>query len=78
MTVTENQKRLVIVGATGMVGGYALRHALDDPAVTVATAIGRKPAALTHPTLIEVLHQTFATVPRSPTRSRFPFFQAWC
>ena len=26
-------KRLAIVGATGMVGGYALRFALDDPAV---------------------------------------------
>ena len=26
-------KRLVIVGATGMVGGYALRYALDHPAV---------------------------------------------
>jgi hypothetical protein len=27
MTVTENQKRLVIVGATRMVDGYALRYA---------------------------------------------------
>jgi hypothetical protein len=27
-------KRPVIVGATGMVGGYALRHALEDPAAT--------------------------------------------
>jgi hypothetical protein len=27
------QKRLVIVGATGMVGGYAVRFALDSPAV---------------------------------------------
>jgi len=32
MTVTENKKRLVIVGATGMIGGYALRYALDHPA----------------------------------------------
>jgi uncharacterized protein YbjT (DUF2867 family) len=60
MTVTENQKRLVIVGATGMVGGYALRYALDHPAVTAATAIGRKPTGLTHAKLIEVLHQDFA------------------
>ena len=29
---TAGQKRLVIVGATGMVGGYALRYALDHPA----------------------------------------------
>jgi len=27
------QKRLVIVGATGMVGGYALHYALDHPAI---------------------------------------------
>ena len=60
MTVTENQKRLVIVGATGMVGGDALRYALDHPAVGAATAIGRKPTGLTHPKLNEVLHQDFA------------------
>ena len=53
-------KRLVIVGATGMVGGYALRHALDHPAVGAATAIGRKPTGLAHPKLKEVLHQDFA------------------
>jgi len=32
------QKRLVVVGATGMVGGYALRCALDHPAVGRVTA----------------------------------------
>ena len=60
MTVSEPQKRLVIVGATGMVGGYALRYALDHPAVGGATAIGRKPTGLAHPKLNEVLHQDFA------------------
>ena len=60
MTPTEAQKRLVIVGATGMVGGYALRCALDHPAVGIATAIGRKPTGLSHPKLNEVLHQDFA------------------
>ena len=60
MTGTENQKRLVIVGATGMVGAYALHYALDHPAVEAATAIGRKPTGLTHPKLKEVLHQDFA------------------
>ena len=29
MTPVDAGKRLVIVGATGMVGGYALRDALD-------------------------------------------------
>jgi uncharacterized protein YbjT (DUF2867 family) len=60
MTVSESRKRLVIVGATGMVGGYALRYALDHPAVGRATAIGRKPTGLAHPKLSEVLHQDFA------------------
>jgi uncharacterized protein YbjT (DUF2867 family) len=60
MTPTGTQKRLVIVGATGMVGGYALRYALDHPAVGGVTAIGRKPTGLTHPKLKEVLHQDFA------------------
>jgi hypothetical protein len=53
------QKRLVIVGATGMVGGYALRYALDHPAVGRVTAIGRRKLGLPHPKL-EVLHRDFA------------------
>jgi hypothetical protein len=38
---TVEQKRLVIVGATGMVGGYALRYALGLPAVERETSISR-------------------------------------
>jgi uncharacterized protein YbjT (DUF2867 family) len=55
-----SQKRLVIVGATGMVGGYALRYALDHPAVGRVTAIGRRKLGLSHAKLAEVLHQDFA------------------
>jgi len=54
------QKRLVIVGATGMVGGYALHYALDHPAIDGAIAISRKATGLRHPKLKEVLHQDFA------------------
>ncbi len=57
---TANQERLVIVGATGMVGGYALRYALENPAVGSVTAIGRRKLGLSHPKLKEVLHQDFA------------------
>ena len=53
-------KRLVIVGATGMVGGYALRDALEHPAVGEVTAVGRKPLGISHPKLKEVLHRDFA------------------
>jgi uncharacterized protein YbjT (DUF2867 family) len=55
-----NQTRLVIVGATGMVGGYALRYALDHPAVCRVTAIGRRGLGISHPKLKEVLHKDFA------------------
>jgi uncharacterized protein YbjT (DUF2867 family) len=54
------QKRLVIVGATGMVGGYALRYALDHPAVGRVMAIGRRKLGIAHPKLDEVLHRDFA------------------
>jgi uncharacterized protein YbjT (DUF2867 family) len=53
-------KRIVIVGATGMVGGYALRYALGHSAVGRVTAIGRKTLGLSHPKLKEVLHRDFS------------------
>jgi len=53
-------RRLVIVGATGMVGGYALRYALDHPDVGRVTAIGRRKLGMSHPKLDEVLHRDFA------------------
>jgi uncharacterized protein YbjT (DUF2867 family) len=57
---TADQQRLVIVGATGMVGGYALRYALEHPAVKSVTSIGRKKLGISHPKLKEVLHRDFA------------------
>jgi uncharacterized protein YbjT (DUF2867 family) len=56
---SENQMRLVIVGASGMVGGYALRYMLDHAGVGRVTSIGRKKLAISHPRLDEVLHQDF-------------------
>jgi uncharacterized protein YbjT (DUF2867 family) len=57
---TRDQARLVIVGATGMVGGYALRYALEHAAVGSVSAIGRKKLGISHRKLKEVLHQDFA------------------
>src|SRR5579872_7512798 len=53
------QTSLVIVGASGMVGGYALRYSLDNPGIGVVTVIGRKELGISHPKLKEVLHQDF-------------------
>jgi uncharacterized protein YbjT (DUF2867 family) len=57
---SADQRCLVIVGATGMVGGYALRYALDHPAVERVTAIGRRKLGISHSKLDEVVHRDFA------------------
>jgi hypothetical protein len=53
-------KCLVIASATGMVGGYALRYALDDSDVRAVTAIVCRKLGISHPKLKEVLHPDFA------------------
>jgi uncharacterized protein YbjT (DUF2867 family) len=57
---TAGQKRFVIVGATGMVGGYALRYALENSAVGSVTSIGRRKLGISHHNMKEVLHPDFA------------------
>jgi uncharacterized protein YbjT (DUF2867 family) len=59
-TPSEKQMRLVIVGATGMVGGYALRYALDHFIVGQVTTIGRRRLSISHPKVKEIVHQDFA------------------
>ena len=59
-TRASEQNRIVIVGATGMVGGYALRYALDHPSVGRVTSIGRRKLGISDPKLVEILHQDFA------------------
>ena len=54
------QMQLVILGASGMVGGYALRYMLDHPTVERVTTIGRRKLGVSHPKLVEVLHQDFS------------------
>jgi len=60
MQSTTGPIRLVIVGASGMAGGYALRYALGHHSVERVTSIGRKNLGVSHPKLKEVLHQDFA------------------
>src|ERR1700719_3937844 len=60
MQSTAGPIRLVIVGASGMAGGYAPRHALGHHSVERVTSIGRKNLGVSHPKLKEVLHQDFA------------------
>ena len=60
MSALTGQTRLVIIGATGMVGGYALRYALEDAAVGSVTSIALRKLGISHPKLQEVLHRDFA------------------
>ena len=56
---TADRRHLVLAGATGMVGGYALRYALEHPAVERVTAIGRRTLGISHAKLNEILHLNF-------------------
>src|SRR6201984_716348 len=60
MQSMAGQKRLVILGATGMVGGCALRYALGYLSVGRVTVIARRKLGFSHPKLNEVMHQDFA------------------
>jgi len=53
-------KRVIVTGATGMVGGEALRMALDDPRVGEVTSVGRRPTGIEHAKLTEVEHADFS------------------
>jgi uncharacterized protein YbjT (DUF2867 family) len=55
-----NKIRLVVVGATGMVGGYVLRYALEHPDIGRVTAIVRRSLGISHLRLKEVFHRDFA------------------
>jgi len=48
--------RIVVFGATGMVGKGVLLEALDAPDVERVTTVGRRATGLAHPKLVEVVH----------------------
>lgn len=52
-------RRILLTGATGMVGGLALRDCLRHPDVAEVTAIGRRPTGVSDPRSTEVLHRDF-------------------
>lgn len=51
--------RVVIFGATGLVGHGALGACLDDPGVKEVVVVGRRPTGRSHPKLREVQHGDF-------------------
>jgi uncharacterized protein YbjT (DUF2867 family) len=53
--------KVILFGATGMVGQAVLRECLHDPLIETVLAVGRSPAGKTHPKLRElILEDMFA------------------
>jgi uncharacterized protein YbjT (DUF2867 family) len=48
--------RVVLFGASGMVGGGALRECLEDPGVEAVLSVGRRSCGVTHAKLRELTH----------------------
>lgn len=51
--------KIIVTGATGMVGAEVLRQAIDDDTVESVTAIARKPLDIQHPKINTVVHKDF-------------------
>ena len=51
--------KVILFGATGMVGQGVLRECLLDPGVESVLAVGRSPTGQQHAKLREILHDDF-------------------
>jgi uncharacterized protein YbjT (DUF2867 family) len=51
--------KVILFGATGMVGQGVLRECLLDPGIESVLAVGRSPTGQRHPKLREIVHDNF-------------------
>ncbi|HUS52762.1 MAG TPA: NAD-dependent epimerase/dehydratase family protein [Thermohalobaculum sp.] len=51
--------KLVVTGATGLVGGAVLHAALHDPRIASVVSLGRRQTGVTHPKLTELVVEDF-------------------
>ena len=54
-----SQKKVIVILATGMVGGCALRICLENPDVSLVTLIGRSPTGINDARLREIFVDDF-------------------
>ncbi|WP_407481166.1 NAD-dependent epimerase/dehydratase family protein [Elizabethkingia meningoseptica] len=54
--------KVIISGATGMVGEGVLQECINSPKVEKILLINRKPSAYTHPKIEELLHSNFSDI----------------
>src|SRR5687767_8852605 len=60
--------RVLLFGATGMIGAGALLECLADHRIDAVLAVSRSPCGISHPKLTEVLHRDFLDL--QPTEDR--------
>ncbi len=53
------QKKVLITGASGMVGKGVLLECLDHPSINEVLVIGRNPIGIEHPKLKKLIHKDF-------------------
>lgn len=51
--------KVIIFGATGMVGSGVLQVCLENARVASVLVVGRSPCGVVHPKLVEIIHQDF-------------------
>jgi uncharacterized protein YbjT (DUF2867 family) len=51
--------RVLLFGATGMIGSGVLLECLDDPAIESVASVVRRPTGKSHPKLTELVHEDF-------------------
>lgn len=56
---TKTPIRVIVTGATGMVGEGVLHECLQHPDVREVLIVNRKPAGISHPKLKEIVHADF-------------------
>ncbi|QJB35844.1 NAD-dependent epimerase/dehydratase family protein [Chitinophaga oryzae] len=54
--------KVIITGATGMVGEGVMQECIANPKVEKILLINRKPTGVTHPKVTEVLHSNFSDI----------------
>jgi uncharacterized protein YbjT (DUF2867 family) len=52
-------KKVILTGASGMIGGIVLRSCLESKEIETVTSIARKPSGLKHSKLVEIIHKDF-------------------
>lgn len=66
--------RVIVTGASGMVGEGVMLTCLSHPDVTEVLVVGRRPCGHTHPKLKEVLHKDFYDL--SPVKEKLQGYDA--